>query len=171
MKTYLKHIGAGLAVAMLLGVLAPADSAAKERRHRGGKHRKGWTRVMKALDLSEDQQGKLKALWKKKSETMRPLHKQRAEQLKALRSLLKSESKNAQLTAKLNALTRIQEKVARAEQSHRKSVRAILTPTQQAKFVLRFARSAERWTKHSGRKGHEGRKGRRHKRSRHHGDR
>ena len=170
MKTYMKHIGAGLAVAVLCGLLVPGDSFAKERRHRGGKHRTGWTRVVKALDLSKDQQEKLKALWEKKGKTVGPLRKQRGEQLKELKGFLKSEPNDAQLTAKLNALRRTQEKINRAEQGHRKSVRAILTPTQQAKFVLRMARSAERWKKHDGWKWHEGRKGKRHKRSRRHGD-
>lgn len=168
MKMSMKHIGAGLAVAVLCGLLVPGDSFAKERRHQGGKHRKGWTRmerVVKALDLSKDQQENLKALWEKKGKTLKPLQKQRGEQLRELKGFLKSEPNDARLTAKLNALNRTQEKIDRAEQGHRKSVRAILTPTQQAKFVLRIARRAERWQTHDGWKGHEGRKGRRDKRS------
>ena len=161
MTQRVRNIGTGLAIALLVGAFASDGSADEERKRREGERRDRGARMARALDLNEDQRGQLKSLGEKRGKALRPLQKQRRDQLEELRLLVKNEAKDARLERELNALKRTRDKIYRIEEQHRKDMQAVLTPIQQAKFVLRLAYRGETLNKRRGQRGDRDKRSRR----------
>jgi len=99
-------------------------------------------RATKKMGLTEDQQKKLKALGEKYGPQQKQLGEERRKLVKELAQKVKAEAKDADLQATLDAMAKNRASVEALRDKREKESRAILTPAQQAKFVLRMVKQA-----------------------------
>jgi Spy/CpxP family protein refolding chaperone len=99
-------------------------------------------RAAKKMGLTEDQQKKLKALGEKYGPQQKQLGEERRKLVKDLAQKVKTQAKDADFQATLDALAKNRGSAEALRDKREKESRAILTPAQQAKFVLRMVRQA-----------------------------
>ncbi len=130
-----------MAVAMVAALAAAGGAAAHDPEAAGpGPGGAMPERVAKRLDLTQDQQAKIKALNEAHRAAMKPKWEAQEALLKDLRELVKSKAGDAALSAKLDALKQGHLAIQAAQQAHQDELAAVLTPMQKAKFVLWMAK-------------------------------
>jgi len=107
---------------------------AGDRPGRGGDRMAAW------LDLTPEQSTKLKAVMTQHRRATRDLRDRRQDAMRALRYLVEDKGTDAQITAKLNELKAAQEALQAAQKKQRDEAAKILTPMQQAKFIMGHGR-------------------------------
>lgn len=135
-------VAMGMAAAAIAGPVLAHDTDAP-RAGRGG-DRGMAERMGKRLELTADQQAKIRQLNEAHGAAMKAKHEAQRALVKDLRELVKSKAADGALTAKLDALTAGHRAIEASEQAHRDAIAAILTPMQKAKFVLWLAHKMER---------------------------
>lgn len=130
---------------LLLAPLARADGG------RGG----GWGgKAVKALELTADQQAKLKAIDAEQAKTQKPLWEQLKTQMQELHGLVEKKAADADLTAKIAQIKTTRDQIETNRKSFQDQKAAVLTPLQQAKWTLWMGHEVAKWMK-----GHEGQGG------------
>ncbi len=94
------------------------------------------------LELTAEQSEKLKAVMTQHRRATRDLRDKRQDAMRALRYLVEDKGTDAQISAKLNELKLAQDALQAAKKKQRDDMAKILTPTQQAKFVLGIGKRA-----------------------------
>jgi Spy/CpxP family protein refolding chaperone len=137
-------IVAGLAVLALAGgVLAAADGVrAADDECADCMKKCARMKAAKRMGLTEDQQKKLSALGEKYGPEAKKLAAERRDLVKELARQVRSEAKEADLQKTLDSLAKNRAASEALRDRREKDSRAILTPVQQARFVLRMAREA-----------------------------
>jgi len=144
-------VGAGLAMVLAAGpVLAHDTDAPKD-----GKGAGMMERMAKHLDLTADQQAKIKSLNEAHWAAMKPKREAQKALVRELEELVKAKAADGALSAKLDALKAGHQEIQAAQQAHQDAVAAILTPMQKAKFVLWMVRKMEKGEWKEGRGGHD----------------
>lgn len=126
-----------LAAALMMVVAGTGWSAEGDRGMKGGKPRGGPGGRMAAwLDLTPEQSTKLKDVMTAHRKATRELRDKRSDATRALRYLVEDKASDGAITAKLNELKSANDALQAAQRKHRDELAKVLTPTQQAKFVL-----------------------------------
>ena len=125
---------AGLTAALTAGPALAHDTDAPNAGR--GKGQDMAERMGKRLDLTPDQQSRIKALNEAHWAAMKPKHEAQRALVKDLRELVKTKAADSAITAKLDAIKAGHQAIEAAQQAHQDAVAAILTPMQKAKFVL-----------------------------------
>jgi len=144
-----------LATALMMTLAATGWTADRAREMKPGTEGPGG-RMAAWLDLTPDQSAKIKTLMEQNRKAMRDLRDKRQDAMRALRNLVEDKGTDAQIAAKLNDLKAAQEAVQAAQKRHRDEMAKILTPTQQAKFVLGMAKRGHPGMGPGGRAGRRG---------------
>ena len=138
-------------------LLAPAAFAkeGKEGKEGGdmGKH-------MKMLELTADQQAKLKTIREEQMKVQKPLWEQLGTQMKELKELVDAKAADDKLTAKLDQIKATNETIETNRKKFEADRAAVLTPMQRAKSALwmgKQMKEGEHWGKGGGK--HEGEEG------------
>lgn len=114
-----------------------------------GKEGDGWgKKAVKALDLTADQQSKLKAVDEDRKKTQTPLWEQLGTQMKELKALVGSKAADAELTAKLDQLKATHEQIETNRKNFDEQKSQILTPMQRAKVTLWMGKKAKDMMEH-----------------------
>lgn len=130
-----------LAAVLMLAVAGPGWAGEGDREMKGGKPRGGPGGRMAAwLDLTPEQSTKIKALMTAHRKATRELRDKRSDATRALRYLVEDQGSDSAITAKLNDLKSANDALQAAQKKHRDEMAKVLTPTQQAKFVLGMGR-------------------------------
>lgn len=99
-------------------------------------------RMKDKLGLTEDQVNKIKALMESTGKNMEQLHKQVRDDMKALADKMDAKASDNELKSVLDNLNTDHQKIQDARKNVLEKMRAILTPTQQAKSILAFGKKA-----------------------------
>lgn len=139
---------AGLVAAVAAGPVQAHDAAPRTAESgtdapKDGKGGGMIERMAKHLDLTADQQARIKALNEAHWAAMKPKHEAQEALVKELQELVKTKAADSALTAKLDALKAGRQEIQAAQQAHQDAVAAILTPRQKAKFVLWMVKKME----------------------------
>jgi Spy/CpxP family protein refolding chaperone len=142
-----------LALAALAGaVLIAASSARAGEPKKDGYERGHWDRfeaLKKKLDLSDNQVSKLKEAQKSAGQDARVLKDRTEADVAALRVLVDEKASEAELNAGLEALEKDHKAMQERSAKTLERYRSVLTPLQQAKFVLW-------WSAKGGKRGSDG---------------
>jgi Spy/CpxP family protein refolding chaperone len=144
-----------MAVAIAAGLLlAPAAFAKDER---GGDRGK----LAKKLELTADQQAKLKTIREEQVKVQKPLWEQLGTQMKELKALVEAKAADDKLTAKLDQIKATSETIETNRKKFEADRAAVLTPMQRAKTALWMGKRAKEAMEHRGKGGdkHEGEEG------------
>ena len=125
-----------LMAAALMMTMAGMGWAAEGEREMKGDRRGPGGRMAAWLDLTPEQSTKIRALMDAHRKATRDLRDKRQDATRALRNLLEDKGSDAQITTKLNDLKAAHDALQVAQKKHRDELAKVLTPTQQAKFVL-----------------------------------
>jgi Spy/CpxP family protein refolding chaperone len=126
----MRRIGIALAMAgLLIAPVARADQEKGKGGDRGGK-------AAKALELTGDQQAKLKAIGEDQKKTQTPLWQALGDQMKELKQLVDGKADDAKLVAKLNELKKTRGTIEENRKKFDAQKEAVLTPMQRAKTAL-----------------------------------
>ncbi len=93
-------------------------------------------KMKEKLGLSDDQAAKLKDAMKAHGEAMKPIGKQLKELMEKLHSQVEDKASDGDLKATLDALRNARKSMMDEQEKFHATVAGVLTPTQQAKFVL-----------------------------------
>ncbi|HTA77424.1 MAG TPA: Spy/CpxP family protein refolding chaperone [bacterium] len=137
-------LGQGLAKAQD----APADNQGGAPPAMSGDHDgmdkkdgKGRLEEMKQkLGLTDDQAAKLKTAMKKQMEANKPLRDQEKIDIDTLQQKVDSKASDSDITAALDKLKEDRKALQEAQERSMEKMKSILTPTQQAKWVLSMGR-------------------------------
>ena len=97
-------------------------------------------RFKKKLELSDEQVAKLKVVWTSHQEAMKPVREKLKTALVQLRAEVKSKASDAEIAATLVQLKAGREEMRVQTEKTLAAAEGILTPSQQAKVVLHFAK-------------------------------
>jgi len=89
------------------------------------------------LDLTADQQAKLKAIGAAHQAEAKPLHEQAKERIKELKALVASKAGDAAITAKLAELKTVREAMQALQKKFMEQREQVFTPEQRAQIALR----------------------------------
>lgn len=92
------------------------------------------------LNLTPEQADKIQALRQQHRKATRDLRDRRQDAMRALRHLVEDKGTDAQIAAKLADLKAAHEALHAAQQKQRDEIAKLLTPTQQAKFLIGMQR-------------------------------
>jgi len=127
-----------LMVAAFVLVLSPCAWADKS--DEGGKA--GWKgageKWGKELGLTADQQAKLKAIGESQRAEMKPIREQLKTLHKELKGLVDGKAGDEKIGAKLAELEKARESAQAIQRKYTEQRKAVLTPTQRAKMVLKM---------------------------------
>ena len=98
------------------------------------------------LGLSADQSAKLKTLWEKENETMKPLMEKQHALMDKLKDQVKNKATDADIQTTLTDLKNSREEMRTQMEQFQSQKAGVLTPTQQAKMLL---------SRHNNQGGHE----------------
>lgn len=147
MKTWISLICIGsLAAVLTLGSVVSAkanDEIGEKGQEQGVKIDKMKTK----LGLTDDQVTKIKALKESRETETEPLHKQMKADMKTLAAKVKAKASEVDIKAALDAVRTDQENIETAKKKHMDQMEEILTPTQQAKFLLHMKEHGEKGEK------------------------
>lgn len=93
-------------------------------------------KLKEKLGLSDEQSAKFKDAEKAHFAAMKPLHQKMKELMEKLHGQVEAKASDGDLTATLDALKAQRQSVMDEQEKFHAALRGILTPTQQAKFVL-----------------------------------
>ncbi len=93
-------------------------------------------KLTEALDLSEEQTVRLFPRLREIRKTEQEFHKQRIETIKKLKDLVKANAEEKEIAKVLNQLHDMQKDRMASQIKEMESLRQLLTPIQQAKFVI-----------------------------------
>ena len=106
-------------------------------------------KLKEKLGLSDDQVSKLKDLFKSQGETMKPLRDQMKIDMDTLQQKVDTKASDGDVKKLLDKLEADQKEMQAGREKMKDQLRAILTPTQQAKMVLGMRKMGmgmmERW--------------------------
>lgn len=138
----MKYISSALLVAGL--ITGPASTASlhaeKEQQEDMGdsaqseRHEK----MLKKLGLSDEQMEKMKAATKTHMETIKPLRKELRADMKKLREQIKNRAGDAAVAATLGKLELTRKAIQAENEKMKAATVELLTPTQQAKMLLKM---------------------------------
>jgi Spy/CpxP family protein refolding chaperone len=134
MKNVLKGLWVGSLAVSLLAGFALAVRAEDDKPMMGGPGR--IERMKEKLGLSDDQVTKIKDLFKKKGQENKPLRDQVKIDMDTLQQKVDSKASDGEIKKVLDALSADRQKLESARREIEDQLKTILTPTQQAKFVL-----------------------------------
>lgn len=117
--------------ALTLAFAMPAE-AGREKGERG--RGKVWAEAMKELNLTSEQQAKMKELNQKKHDELGSKRNAMKQAREDLHNALKGTAPDADVRQKFESLQKLQDEFARARFEHVLAVRAVLTPEQREKF-------------------------------------
>ena len=116
-------------------------------------------RLKEKLGLTDDQAVKLKGLFKKQMEDTRSLRDQMRIDMDTLRQKVDMKTSDSEIKKLLDALSADRDKIEEGRRKMEKNLREILTPTQQAKFLMGMrARGMEMMHRWKGMKGRPNKK-------------
>ncbi|MBI3563909.1 MAG: DUF4890 domain-containing protein, partial [Elusimicrobia bacterium] len=93
-------------------------------------------KLKEKLGLTDDQAAKFKEAEKAHFEAMKPVHEKTKELMEKLHKQVEAKAKDDELKATLDALKAQRKTLQDEQEKFHASLQGILTPTQQAKFVL-----------------------------------
>ncbi|MEO0184222.1 MAG: Spy/CpxP family protein refolding chaperone [candidate division WOR-3 bacterium] len=93
-------------------------------------------KLTEALDLTDEQVTKFFPRLKEMRKTEQEFHKQRLEILKELKDLIKANAKEQEVVKILDKFQELQKKRMVAQMEEMKDLKSLLTPLQQAKFLI-----------------------------------
>ena len=123
----MKSFIAGLIAVLSLTFAFPAEAGR-------GEWKKNHEKMMSELNLTAEQQTKMKALKESSKAGLKDKKKAMRAAREDLGNALKGTASDADVRKKFEALSKLQDEFAKARFEHVLAVRAILTPEQRAKF-------------------------------------
>jgi Spy/CpxP family protein refolding chaperone len=114
---------------------AAADAAAEAR----PEHRDPFARLAERLNLTADQSAKLKPVFQRHFDEMKALRRSQRDLIHRLRDLVEDRADDAKIAPVLKELKDSQKAADAARARLQDEAERVLTPTQQAKFVIEFA--------------------------------
>lgn len=105
------------------------DDSAQSERHE---------KMLKKLGLSDEQMEKMKAAAKAHRETIKPLRKEMRADMKKLREQIKNRAGDAAVAATLGKLELTRKAIQAENEKMKAATDELLTPTQQAKMLLKM---------------------------------
>lgn len=128
--------GAAVAAVAMAAPVALVFAQGPERPMRGMRGHRDGARLVKALELTEEQQATWKALRQKHQAEMKPFHEQGLALHKALRDAVEATNPDATAIGKAHiALKKHQEKAKASRDAFQKELEATLTDEQKTKFA------------------------------------
>jgi Spy/CpxP family protein refolding chaperone len=140
----------GLATAFWGTPLLNAHDADKDGGKDAGKEEHGgWGKergehMKKELGLTDEQAEKFKAARKAQMETMKPLMEKQKLDIDSLRVLVDKKASDKDLSAAIEGIKADHKAIEEQQKKHREAMAALLTPMQQAKFILSMGAMGER---------------------------
>jgi len=117
-------------------MIAPMAMAAEAEKPAGPGHE----RMGKMLDLTPDQQAKLKTIGEEQRKVMAPLREAMETQMKELKELVDAKADDAKLIAKMDQIKKTRDSIETSQKKFQEQRDAVLTPTQKAKQMLMMGR-------------------------------
>lgn len=155
MRTIFGILAASWIVAAPLAAMADHHEG-KDQGGKGGGRKGDW--MARKLDLTPDQQTKMKAIGEEQRKVMQPLHDALDVQVAELRKLVNEKAADAKLTAKLDEVKKSREALEAAHRRFMEQRSQILTPIQRAKVALWMGKGGGGhrkggWDRHHGKGG------------------
>jgi Spy/CpxP family protein refolding chaperone len=135
---------------------APADNASGDKMEMKGDHGDGkdrMDRMKEKLGLSDSQAAKLKEAFKKQMEANKPLRDQEKIDVDTLQQKVDSKASDSDIKDLLEKLKADRKQIQDAQERSMEKIKTILTPTQQAKWVLMMGHGAAGRGKWEGKRG------------------
>ncbi|MBI2061565.1 MAG: Spy/CpxP family protein refolding chaperone [Nitrospirae bacterium] len=123
----------GVQIVSVLGALILLAGSAWAGKTDHKPDREAW---IEELGLSKDQQARIEGIRKEHRELVKKIKSERESLMKDLTKLVKEKAADADLQGKVDALHHLKKQVGEAMDRHMENLRGVLTPIQQAKFVL-----------------------------------
>jgi len=152
----MKQVVCAIALVGLLGSVAAAAPAGPVRpmpagqgaaqQADGGQVQGQDAMMMRALELTPDQQGRWTAEMERTRGVLGPLWERLGTQMAELRALVDRKAADGEVKPKLDAVNATRLAIRTEQDKHETNVFAILTPTQAAKYTMLFAeRTRQGW--------------------------
>jgi Spy/CpxP family protein refolding chaperone len=135
----------GLATAIWGTPLLNAHDADKDngKEEHGAWGKERGEHMKKELGLSDEQAEKFKAARKAQMEAMKPLREKQKLDIDSLRVLVDKKASDKDLSAAIESIKADHKAIEEQEKKHREAMAALLTPMQQAKFILSMGEMGE----------------------------